>query len=199
MGGAHVQPENSYISTGKRTSGNVPFEPVRSKLEGTGKAGRTVYDCPVSRSAGIRKHCDARAGAGINNRSKKMKKSVISMAASGAILALGMHAVMAADMRTNDSKIDQKPAAHSAGSAAPTPGWEKLQKNKRFKSTASGESGSMQSHHAAKSSKHKSTKMKKGGAAKPATAIGGATRQHGSPDMKTDSNVVPEGRPHPGM
>ncbi len=76
-----------------------------------------------------------------------MKRMAISMAAAAATLALGMQLVVAAEMPTvTDSKMDQKPIGQSSGTAAPTPGWEKLQKNKHFKSTESNGSGGMHAH-----------------------------------------------------
>ena len=74
-----------------------------------------------------------------------MKNTTIAALAGAITLALGMHSGMAADLKVNaDSKIDQKPAQHTGATSAPTPGWEKLNKSKKWKSI---ESGSNQ-HHA---------------------------------------------------
>lgn len=54
-------------------------------------------------------------------------------------LALGMQSALAANAQMNtDSKIDQKPMQQGSTKNAPTPGWEKLSKNKKWKSTESG-------------------------------------------------------------
>ncbi len=74
-----------------------------------------------------------------------MKNTTIAALAGAITLALGMHSGMAADMNVNaDSKIDQKPAQHTGATTAPTPGWEKLSKSKKWKSTESGTN----QHHA---------------------------------------------------
>ncbi|WP_025371908.1 hypothetical protein [Advenella mimigardefordensis] len=68
-----------------------------------------------------------------------MKKTVIATLAGAFTLALGMHSAIAADMKMNaDSKIDQKPMHQSGTTGTPTPGWEKLSKNKNWKPAASG-------------------------------------------------------------
>ncbi|MGH8813181.1 MAG: hypothetical protein ACREXO_14300 [Advenella sp.] len=146
-----------------------------------------------------------------------MKNTMIAALAGAITLALGMHSGMAADMNVNaDSKIDQKPAQHSGATTAPTPGWEKLSKSKKWKPT---ESGTNQHHannmkadskvvpeHQGKSGMSMSDKgygeHMKSGAAKPAGQGGAMPMQHSSSGMETDSNVVPAAKgemPKPGM
>ncbi len=74
-----------------------------------------------------------------------MKNTIIAALAGTITLALGMQAAMATDLKTNaDSKIDQKSAQHVGATTAPTPGWEKLSKSKKWKSAESGAN----QHHA---------------------------------------------------
>lgn len=68
-----------------------------------------------------------------------MKNSVIASLAGAAALALGMHAAIAANTQVNaDSKMDQQSMQHTGASGTPTPGWEKLSKNKNWKPAAQG-------------------------------------------------------------
>ncbi len=97
-----------------------------------------------------------------------MKKTIIAALVATATLGLGTAAVMAADVPVNtDSKTDQKPM--DSGTAGPTPGWEKLQKNKHFKS-AGGENSD--------------------------TEHTGATTSQSGP-MKTESKIAPETKDKP--
>ena len=67
-----------------------------------------------------------------------MKNTMIAALAGAITLALGMHSGIAADTKVNaDGKIDQKPAQHTGVTTAPTPGWEKLSKSKKWKATES--------------------------------------------------------------
>ncbi|ETF00960.1 hypothetical protein W822_20475 [Advenella kashmirensis W13003] len=152
-----------------------------------------------------------------------MNRMTISAMAGVITLALGMQSALAANTQMNtDSKIDQKPMQQGSTTKAPTPGWEKLSKSKKWKSTESGTgmqhsanmktdsnvvpehkagSGMTMSHEAGHMSKKEHDGKMKSGAAKPATQNGAMPMQQ-DPSMKSDSNVVPVKKgemPKPGM
>lgn len=66
-----------------------------------------------------------------------MRNTGIATLVSAIALALGMHAATAADMSMDgQGKTDQKLPGQAHAAPAPTPGWEKLSRNKNWKPAA---------------------------------------------------------------